>query len=229
MVKLVGKYAIWMLVGGLGMVALTAALAAPPKSEPAVINPFGKLPDSSSTEREDAVPGYVVLSNGKVQYGRLYLTRDKRLKIYDDKIERQREIPLNRVKEIDCQMLREWVEKEWRFKEMANAEKVYTGRSYPSREYSFVCTLNDGRKITGSMSGILFLIPGDYGADAVNDQRGAQEEPLRFQFHKRDKGEMNTSLKALVYVKTVKLGEEAFKEGKAKAGSANTSSAGRSN
>jgi len=128
---------------------------------------------------------------------------------------------LNRVKQIDCVMLREWVEKEWRFKEMANAEKVYTGRSYPSREYNFVCTLNDGRKITGSMSGILFLMPGDYGADAVNDQRGAPQEPLRFQFHKRDKGEMNTSLRSLIYVRTVKLGEEAFKEGKAKAGSVN--------
>ena len=90
-------------------------------------------------------------------------------------------------------MLKEWIEKEWRFKEMANAEKVYTGRSYPSREYSHECTLTDGRKITGSMSGTLYLMPGDYGADAVNDSRGVQQEPMRFVFHKRDKGEMGKS------------------------------------
>jgi hypothetical protein len=218
MVKRVSRYAVWVLFGVLGLWAITAAWAAPPKSEPAVINPFGKLPDSASTEREDAVPGYAALSDGSIHYGRFYLTRDKRLKIYDEKLERQREIPLNRVKEINCQMLREWVEKEWRFKEMANAEKVYTGRSYPSREYSHECTLLDGRKVTGAMSGIIFLIPGDYGADALNDSRAA-EEPMRFVFHKRDKGEMNTTLKQLVYVKTIKLGDAAFKEGKAKAAS----------
>jgi hypothetical protein len=204
-----------MVVGVMGMLTARFVPAAPPKSEPAAINPFGKLPDSS--EREDAIPGYVLLSDGSVHYGRLYLTRDKRLKIYDEKLERQREIPLDRIKQIDCQVLREWIEKEWRFKEMANAEKVYTGRSYPSREYSHECTLKDGRKFTGSMSGILYLAPGDYGAEAVNDSRGPQEEPLRFMFHKRDKGEMNKPLKSLLYVKTVKLGEEAFKEGRAKA------------
>ena len=43
MVKFFSKYAIWMLVGCLGAVAITAALAASPKSEPPTINPFGRV------------------------------------------------------------------------------------------------------------------------------------------------------------------------------------------
>lgn len=42
-------------------------------------------------------------------------------------------------------------------------------------------------------------------------------EPRRVLLHKRDKGEIGTDLKSLVYVKLVKLGKEAYEEGKEKA------------
>ncbi len=97
-------------------------------AEPPAINPFGKAP----SEREDAVPGYVELSDGSVHPGMIYLTRDKRLQIYDEQLERQREVPLQAVKEIECSVKREWMEREWRFKETTSDEKVYTGRTYPA-------------------------------------------------------------------------------------------------
>lgn len=180
-------------------------------AEPEALNPFGP----PKTDREDAVPGYVELSDGRIVAGNIYLTRDKRLKVADDKMKRQREIPLQKVQEIECKVKKEWMEKEWRFKELALDEKLYTGRVYPSREYDHVITLRDGRKINGQLSEILYVQP--LSAKEPGESR-QNVEPEKFFLHKRDKGENGQTLKTLIYVKRVKLGEEALEEGKEKQG-----------
>jgi hypothetical protein len=195
-----------------GLLFLVVANASRAADEPPALNPFGPPPKTGIVQREDAIPGYIELSNGAVYYGRLYITRDKRLQVNDEKLARQRMIPLEAVKQIDCKVVREWVEREWRFKEMANDEKVYTGRSYPSREYEHTLTLKDDRKVVGSVSGIFYLLPGDYAAKPGTPVPEVQ--PERFTLHKRDKGQMGDNLSSLLWVKTIKLGEEAFKEGK---------------
>jgi hypothetical protein len=123
------------------------------------------------------------------------------------------------IKQIDCNVLEEREEGEWRFKETASNEKVYTGRTYPSREYAHTVTLSDGRQIAGSVAGVIYVVPGDYGAPEAG-QRRAPVEPEKFLLHKRDKGDFGQTLTALKYVKQVRLGEEAFQQGKAKAQSA---------
>jgi hypothetical protein len=184
-------------------------------ADPPALNPFARNP-AVAGEREDAVPGYVEMSDGSIHYGRLYLTRDKRIQIYDATIERQREIPLDKISQLECKVLKEWMEKDWRFKELALDEKLYTGKSYPAREYKYTLTLQDGRTIDGSTSGIVYLIPGDYGPTKLGEYR-PEGEPERYMLHKRDKGKPGEYLKDLTYVKSIKLGEEAFKEGKKKA------------
>lgn len=178
---------------------------------PPTINPFGPTP----SEREDSTPGYVELSDGTIHVGMVYLTRDKRLQVYDEQLQRQREIPLRVVGRIECKVLKEWMEKEWKFKDAASATKMYTGREYPAREYVHVITLQDGRTIEGPLSGVVYVqerleasAPGGYRPVAP-----AQ----KFLLHKRDKGEFGDDLKKLVYVKLIKLGEEAYQEGKKKA------------
>ena len=144
----------------------------------------------------------------------------------DDKSEkRQREIPLRAVKEIECKVEKEWMEKEWRFKETALDEKYYTGRVYPARKYVYTITLKDGRKLTGPLAEIVYVKPfRELAAGARSDD---DTEEIRFMLHKRDKGEPGTTLKALAYVKLVKLGDEAVEEGKQKAAkAAKSSSAG---
>lgn len=203
-------------------VALLAVLMAPwlvaaagsrwvQAAEPEALNPFGPV----KTDREDAVPGYVELSNGRIIVGHVYLTRDKRLKIADDKRKRQREIPLQKVQQIECKIKKEWMEKEWRFKELALDEKLYTGKVYPAREYNHVITLHDGRKITGQLSELLYVQPLRPTAKQPGESR-PDAEPERFLLHKRDKGENGQTLKSLLYVNRVKLGEEALEEGKEK-------------
>jgi hypothetical protein len=169
--------------------------------EPPALDPFGPR----SQARDDAMPGYLELSDGTVRPGLLYLTREHRLKVFDEKEERQRLIPLQAVRRIHCTVVKEWREKEWRFKENANDEKVFTGRSYPAREYVHVVTLANGKTIRGPLAAIVYV------------QAEGADEPERFLLHKRDKGEPGTDLKDLVYVRTICLGEKALEEGKRKA------------
>jgi hypothetical protein len=168
--------------------------------QPPAINPFGQ----PTTEREDAVPGYVELSDGSIHPGLIYLTRDKRLVIADEKTERQREIPLSAVKQIDCTIIKEWLEKEWKFKESAKDDKIYSGQSYPAREYEHTITMNDGRTITGGLSAIVYV----QSSNKITEQ---------FILNKRNKGEIGKDLQSLVYVKTIKLGNKALEEGQKKA------------
>jgi hypothetical protein len=182
------------------------------EEEPPALNPFGPV----KTEREDAVPGYLEMSDGKVFFGNLYMTRDKRIKLWDAQLERQREIPLRVVKQIDCKVQKEWMEKEWRFKETALDQKLYTGRTYPSREYAHTVTLQDGRKIAGPLAEIIYVQPFFESSDTPNRDPSLLE-PQRFMLHKRDKGDAGTDLKSLRYVKLVKLGPDALEEGKRKA------------
>ena len=96
-------------------------------------------------------------SDGKVHPGQISLTRDARLKIFDEQQKKHREIPLKAIKRIDCTVQKEWIEKEWRFKENASDEKYFTGRAYPAREYTHKITLQNGQKIEGNLSGIVYV------------------------------------------------------------------------
>ena len=167
------------------------------------MNPFTPRP----SVREDAQPGYIELSDGKIHYGMIHLTRDKRLKINDEKIGRQREVPLRVVSQIDGIVKKQWMEKEWRFKELALDEKMYTGRQYPVRKHLHEITLHDGRTIKGPLAAIVYLQPGD----------GPKVKTERFTLYKRTKGKPGTELKDLIYVKRIKLGEKALEEGRRKA------------
>jgi len=194
-----GFHGHWIACSGLTIFSILLA------AEPPAVNPFRSAP----AERADAVPGCVELSDGSFHPGMIYLTRDKRLMIYDEKLERQREVPLSAVRQIECKVQKEWMEKEWKFKEAASDEKMYTGRSYPAREYLHTLTLGDGRTITGPLSAIVYVQP-PRRDPASTVERGPPEQ---FLLNKRDKGEIGKDLKSLVYVRQIRLGQEALPEG----------------
>ena len=90
-------------------------------------NPFGS--GKQSVRRKDAVPGCIDLSDGTKRPGRIYTTRAKRLKIYNLKRKIYEFVPVPACKRIDVIVEWERMDKEWRFKEAGNPEKVYTGRA----------------------------------------------------------------------------------------------------
>ncbi len=211
------------VLGGL-IAACAACFAAQADEEPPALNPFAHV----RQDRDDMVPGYLEMSDGRLFVGNIYMTRDKRLKIEDESLgmggdaasratsqKRQREIPLRAIRQIEAKVEREWMEKEWRFKESALDEKVYTGRAYPARKYVHTVTLNDGRAITGSVAEIFYAQP--LRESATDSQPEEDAEPIRFMIHKRDKGKPGTTLEQLAYVKLIKLGADVIEEGKKKA------------
>jgi hypothetical protein len=190
-----------------GLLAVAALVALPivGLAEPPALNPFGQSP----SEREDAVYGVIELSDGTSHAGMIYLTRDKRFQIYDEHIERQREVPLQAIKKIECSVKWEKLEKEWKFKEAANDEKMYTGRRYPAREYVHTITLKNGRTITGPLSAVIYLQPPQQKTTGTSDQPQAPVQAQRFVLYKRNKGELGQTLKKMVYVKCISLGKDA--------------------
>jgi hypothetical protein len=205
-----------LLPAAAGLVALSTLPSAADRSargaEPPAIDPFGP----KTAVREDALPGYVETSDGAVHPGQIYLTRDVRLKILDEKLQREREVPLRAVMQIQCQVKREWLEKEWEFKQAASSEKVFTGRRYPAREYVHTITLRDGRTITGPLSAIVYVQP-DGTAAGRPGTYPAPDKPGRYLLHKRDKGKTGDAPESLIYVTMIKLGDEALVEGRKKA------------
>lgn len=196
-----------------GLIFLCVVVHILSAEEPPAINPFGPR----TTEREDAVPGYIELSSGEIIVGKIYMTRDKRLKIYDSQLQRQREIPLNRVKQIESVVVSEKMEKEWRFKETTSDVKEYTGRTYPLREYVHRITLTDGRTIEGPLSEVIYIQP-DPGTAAKTGSYRPEIEPIRYILYKTHKGSVDQDLKSLTYVKAIRLGQEAYQEGMKKTG-----------
>ncbi len=175
------------------------------QSEPPALNPFGSPSERADRSRDDAVPGFVETSDGKIHPGIIQLTRDTRLKIFDEQQKKHREIPLRVIRRIDCTVRKEWNEQEWRFKENASDEKYYTGRSYPIREYGHAITLQNGQKIEGTLSGIVYV------------RSDPDARPERYLLHSRDKGAPGMELKALLYVRSIQLGAKALEEGQRKA------------
>jgi hypothetical protein len=197
-------------LAGLLLACGTRTVAA---EEPPALNPFGQI----KTARDDAIPGYIEMSDGRILVGNIYMTRDKRVRIYDEKMERQRELPLRVITQIQAKMVKEWIEKDWRFKELALDEKLYTGRSYPCRQYLHTVTLKDGKTITGELAEVFFVEPIVFKADEPLANRPDGAEPIRVILHKRDKGDIGAELKSMKYVKLIKLGKEALEEGRKKA------------
>lgn len=201
----------WLWAIGMAACCVGVWSRAEAGQEPPALNPFAPV----RQDRHDAEPGYVELSDGSIYVGSVYMTRDKRVKIWDANLQRQREIPLQAIRQIECKVEKEWMEREWRFKELALDEKMYTGRKYPARLYVHTVTLrSDGRTISGPLAEIMYVRP---YADPSAGLDASKLEPQRFLLHKRDKGLPGTDLKSLVYVKLVKLGKDAYEEGLAKA------------
>jgi len=165
-----------------------------PAEKPAA-NPFG-MP-SGGISRKDAVPGYIELSTDLKVPGYIYTTRAARLKVYNLDREVWEFVPVPAIKSIETTLEWERMDKEWRFKEAGNPEKVYSGREYPVRKVQYVLTLLNDHKIRGHILGQPLYVARDDKAD-------------RFLLNDRSKGAMGETLASLKYIKHVELGPEAY-------------------
>ena len=160
-------------------------------------NPFGG--EGGVSGRKDAVPGYIEVSTGLKVPGRIFTTRGKRLKIFNLRREVYEYVPVPALTRIDAVVEWERLDKEWRFKEAGNPEKVYTGRSYAVRMLAWKLTLRNGHEITGHILGQPLYV----------EHNGKVE---RFLLHQRDKGPIGSELKDLICIKSVEFGINAYNQ-----------------
>lgn len=148
-------------------------------------DPFGRR----RRKRPDAVIGTVRLSNGGKLNGEIYLTRDRKLRFYHRQEKKLLLLTLAELDHVECRVVVERMQPEWRWKENANDEKVYTGKHYPMREYETVLHFKNGRTLVGDCTALIY----------VRNENGE----VRFIIHKRQKGKVGQKLSDLVYVKLV--------------------------
>jgi hypothetical protein len=155
--------------------------------------PFEKAP------RDYAVRGVITTSDRKSASGLVFTTLGKPLEIYDAKTEKHVPFKLADVVRIDVEIAEEHEEPYWYWKESGSDEKVFTGKTYPWRLYTTTVTFKFGRKITGPLSGLVYL-----------EKEGGKKTP--YVLHKRQKGKEGHTPKDLVYVVSIVLGGSAAVE-----------------
>jgi len=105
------------------------------------VNPFGTREKGAP---RDAVPGTIHMSDGTRFEGMVYLTSGRRLRLFDAKLQEYVDCSLSQLREMTINVKEAQIEKEWRFKEMGNDEKVYTGKSYARKDFDATLVYRDG-------------------------------------------------------------------------------------
>jgi len=176
------------VVFSVSIMCLYGAVVAHAQDPPA--NPF----KPRSRARADARPGTVTMSDGEEYSGRIHVTRDKRLRIYDTQAKLYRDIPLAAVKSVRIGVEKEGMEKEWRWQEGGSNVKVYTGKAYPWREYVTTITLTNDQEITGHLKATPVYV-------------ACEGKTKKLVIHQKNKGVLGQTLSYLVYIKRIVFGE----------------------
>ncbi len=143
--------------------------------------------------KQQGLNGTIKLSNGQVFSGIISTTPDRPIRIWNEAETRYEDVLLDQITQMKVKIVWERDEKEWHFKESGSDIKVFTGKSYPAREYQYEISTKDGQVRTGGVVAPIYL---------SNDGTNAQ-----FILHKRDKGLPGQKLADLVYISEMKLDE----------------------
>jgi len=145
--------------------------------------------------RQHDVSGTVTTSDGKALWGLLYINLGKPLKIYDPRKRKFVEFTLKEVSRIDIEVEIEKEQPYWYWKESGSDDKVYTGKSYIWRKYRTSVTFSGGEKVSGYLSGIIYL-------------EDRERKKHRFILHDRHKGKPGEPAEKLIYVKSIVAGDQ---------------------
>lgn len=155
-------------------------------------------PDNAKPRREDALPGVVELSNGRLMGGWLFTTAEKPWIVFVEAEQRWRMVPFIAVLSITAVVEEEKMEQEWRWKEMGVPEKVFTGREYPTRRLLWRFHLIDDTTITGAIKGQPLWV----------ELAGRRVGPMVL--NERSKGEMGQKLADITYIKRIIVSRRAM-------------------
>jgi hypothetical protein len=149
------------------------------------------IPAFAAKDEEIRVPGTVTLSDGTEIKGAIRTTRGKPLRIFDETLARRLDFVLTDLARIRVHVESEEQYRVWRWVEDGSREKVYTGESYPRREYVTELVLSNGQVHRGHLTGVVYVYP------------EGRKKPKKFILRHKDKGENGQKLTDLKYIESV--------------------------
>ena len=187
-----------IMVAAMGAGAAREDPVETPASRPALEIPTSRpasdhviVPIVKRAQNEESKYGEIALSDGRIVRGEIFLRGSRQIKIFDKERECYRYVPLDVIRRIDIEIIKEVKEDEWRWLEAANDAKVQTGRFYWWHQYDTTITPTKGKPITGAVRGPIYI--------------RTDKEVMRFILHDRNKGKLDADLEGLVFIKWINL------------------------
>jgi len=134
----------------------------------------------------------VTLSDGKSMNSSLGTTPNQPMRIFDVGRQEFIDVPFELIASLEAEVVWERDEREWHFVESGSDIREYTGHTYPAREIQYQLWTTTGKSHRGGISAPLYA------------QRGVGKAELLV-LYKRQKGEVDTTLKHLIFVKRVEF------------------------
>ncbi len=138
--------------------------------------------------------GTVVLSDKTRIDGLISTTAGKPVRILDRKKNVYRDIKWKKIERLAQVPDEQWTEREWRWLEGGNDEKVYTGRAYAAAKYHTIITLKSGERIVGDVVAPIYVKAGKTLHRLELSKRAKSPKPVA-----------EDELKPLVYIKQLVL------------------------
>jgi hypothetical protein len=175
------------------------------------------------------VPATVTWSDGRKETGKLSFTPGVPLTVYDLEKKEWANVELSDLARLEAAPRAEKIDREWRWKDYGNDEKVYTGRERPRRWLDHAILLKGGERMKVHVKGTVVYF--DTGPDAgeqkpdrksagsaaekasekTNEKPGKVAVPKlvrrRLIIRQYDRGDWGDTLESLVYVKHIEIGE----------------------
>ena len=190
-------------------------------ASPAGRDLFGTRGGAKKPALENApVPATVTWSAGRKETGKLSFTSGVPLKVYDLEKKEWVDVELGDLASLTAAPRAEKMDREWRWKDYGDDEKVYTGRERPRRWLDHELLLKDGARMKVHVKGTVMYfdtVPetvkpktGKKGADKkLSKQAEIKPQPVRRRLIIRQysRGNWGDTLESLVYVKRIEVGE----------------------
>jgi hypothetical protein len=153
-----------------------------------LLAPLGAVGDG-----EPRAPGKVVFSDGSFLAGAIRTTEGKPLRLIEAGTARRLDLQVTEIARLAFRVTHEEEYKVWRWVEDGSREKVFTGETYPKREFETEVTLVNGESRKGSLVAVLYVY-----------EEGS-EKPKKVILKDKDQGEIGQTLADRRYVEAVEF------------------------
>lgn len=161
----------------------------------ALLGPSPRSAAGGDAGENGRAPGRITLSDGTVYEGAIRTTDGKPFRVVEGG--RRLDLAIPEIHRITVHVTMEEEYRIWRWVEDGSREKVYTGESYPRREYEVEVLLKTGQVHRGKTTAVLYCYV------------EGKKKPAKAILRKEERGEIGEKLTDLVYVESVEFEGEA--------------------